>query len=244
MCSSNLHKTFLTERYPNDTPSKLWGRFESLPENPKLFNDLVSEMIIGSYWRNKYMFRSIYVSEQLSVKIYTTVYQANKQNIDREIYLRNKQAEKEAIEDSFKKDKEAREEKKKKELEILQEKKDDSIYYSTPQFMKTGLSQFQTPPEFPGGLIAFQRYIDQHLNRDVTVINKAPSGKYTVNVIYTIDIDGGLKDIKPLNNPGYGTKEEVIRVLENCPMWIPASEKGHKVKVRREQYITFYVAEE
>jgi hypothetical protein len=235
---------FLMQKYPNDDPFNSQVRFESIWDNPKLFNDLICEMIIGMEGMSKYALQSICGSATLANKIYTTIYHANKQRIDTQISLRKKQLEKEAIEDSLKKDKEAREEKKKKELEILQEKINDSIYYSTPHFGKVGLSQFRTPAEFPGGLIAFQKYIEYNINRDVPVINKAPSGKYTVYVTFTIDIDGTLKDIRTENDPGYGTKEEAIRVFKKSPPWIPASEKGHKVLFWHKQGVTFIVGEE
>lgn len=242
---------FLIQKYPNDDPFNLQVRFESIWENPKLFNDLICEMIIGMEGMSKYALNGICGSATLANKIYNTIYQANKQRIDAQIKQRENYLKKKAIQDSIKtiqdninEEKLKKEELKKKELELLQEKRDDSLYYSTPQFMKSELNQFQRSAEFPGGLIAFQKYIEQHLNRDVTVTNKAPAGKYTVHITYTIDIDGTLKDIQALNDPGYGTKEEAIRVLKNSPLWIPASEKGYKVKYRHAQEVTFYVAEE
>lgn len=80
-------------------------------------------------------------------------------------------------------------------------------------------------PEFPGGVEAFYKFIAKNYKMPNV---KRLSGKVYVN--YTIDTDGSIIDIKVLRDIGYGTGEEAIRVLQNCPKWKPAEQNGQKVR--------------
>lgn len=95
--------------------------------------------------------------------------------------------------------------------------------------------------EFPGGIKGWVRYLERSLNRDLPVNNRAPVGKYTVILNFMVDQEGNLFDIKALNNPGYGTAEEALRVLKNGPKWIPAIENGVNVVDEHRQAIVFVV---
>lgn len=48
---------------------------------------------------------------------------------------------------------------------------------------------------------------------------------------FVVEIDGKLGDIKIIRDIGYGTGEEAIRVLSQCPNWIPGELAGEKVRV-------------
>ena len=75
------------------------------------------------------------------------------------------------------------------------------------------------------------------------VDNGAPTAKYTVIVSFTVDTEGNLTDIKAENDPGYGTAEEAVRLIKVGPQWIPATQKGIKVKAITRQSVTFVVSE-
>lgn len=81
-------------------------------------------------------------------------------------------------------------------------------------------------PDFPGGLMEFYKYIGQNFK---TPDVKGLAGK--VFVTFVVEKDGSIKDVKVLGDIGYGTGEEAIRVLKNSPNWIPAEQKGRKVRV-------------
>ncbi|OIR12147.1 hypothetical protein GALL_63980 [mine drainage metagenome] len=102
----------------------------------------------------------------------------------------------------------------------------------------------QIPAEFPGGLPAWTKYLERNLNRDLPVENGAPPGKYTVYVTFIVDKTGGISDVQAENDPGYGTKEEAIRVIKKGPAWKPAIQNGRNVIYRHKQGITFVVSEE
>jgi len=101
---------------------------------------------------------------------------------------------------------------------------------------------YKKPPEYPGGLTAWQRYLERNLNRDLPVEHGARAGKYTVIVDFLIDDKGKIIKIYPENNPGYGTKEEAVRVIEKSTDWLPAIEENKPVLYKHRQSITFVVS--
>ncbi len=102
----------------------------------------------------------------------------------------------------------------------------------------------QIPAEFPGGLPAWTKYLERNLNRDLPVNNGAPPGKYTVVVSFIVDKNGGISEVQAENDPGYGTKDEAVRVIKKGPSWKPAVQNGRNVIYRHKQSITFVVSEE
>ncbi|MEO0065123.1 MAG: hypothetical protein RI983_449 [Bacteroidota bacterium] len=102
----------------------------------------------------------------------------------------------------------------------------------------------QIPAEFPGGLPAWAKYLERNLNRDLPVENGAPPGKYTVVVSFIVAKDGTISDVVAENDPGYGTKNEAVRVITRGPKWKPAVQNGRNVIYRHKQSITFVVSEE
>ena len=102
----------------------------------------------------------------------------------------------------------------------------------------------QIPAEFPGGLPAWTKYLERNLNRDLPVENGAPPGKYTVIVSFIVDKNGGISEVKAENDPGFGTKDEAVRVIKRGPNWKPAVQNGRQVIYRHKQSITFMVSEE
>lgn len=102
----------------------------------------------------------------------------------------------------------------------------------------------QIPAEFPGGLQGWTKYLERNLNRDLPVENGAPPGKYTVYVTFIVDKEGNISDVQAENDPGYGTKDEAMRVIKKGPKWKPAVQNGRNVIYRHKQGITFQVSEE
>lgn len=101
----------------------------------------------------------------------------------------------------------------------------------------------QIPAEFPGGIKEWQRFLERNLNSDLPTENGAPLGVYTVVVSFTVDTEGKVSDVKAENDPGYGTKDEAIRVIRKGPKWTPAIQNGRSVVYRHKQMITFKVSE-
>ncbi|MFY7965615.1 MAG: energy transducer TonB [Chitinophagaceae bacterium] len=102
----------------------------------------------------------------------------------------------------------------------------------------------QVESEFIGGSKAWSNFIIKNLNAEVPKDRAAPAGKYSVEVSFVVDKDGSVSNIKALTKNGYGTEEEVIRVLKLAPKWVPGYQNGVAVKSLKKQRITFVVEEE
>ena len=102
----------------------------------------------------------------------------------------------------------------------------------------------QIPAEFPGGINEWRRYLERNLNAELPTNNGAPPGRYTVIVSFIVDKEGGISDVQADNDPGYGTRDEAIRVIKKGPKWKPAVQNGRNVIYRHKQSITFQVSEE
>ena len=110
-------------------------------------------------------------------------------------------------------------------------KNNDPIFYTA-----------EKPAEFPGGPKGWTNYLMNNLDRDLPVKNKAVTGKYTIKLNFLVNKDGGVENVVAENNPGFGTAEEAIRVIEKGPKWIPAEQNGKKVNYLMKQVIVFNVA--
>lgn len=102
----------------------------------------------------------------------------------------------------------------------------------------------QVPAKFPNGIDGWIEFLQKNLKTNVPIKKKAPVGKYTVFVTFIIDPNGNVSAVQALNDPGYGTKEEALRVLSKSPKWQPATQNGKPVIYRHKQGITFQVIEE
>jgi len=102
----------------------------------------------------------------------------------------------------------------------------------------------QIEAKFPGGAGAWQKYLERNLNSNVPVDNGAPPGNYTVIVSFLVDKSGNISEVQPLNDPGYGTAAEAVRVIKKGPAWTPAVQNGRNVIYRQKQSITFQVSEQ
>jgi hypothetical protein len=82
-------------------------------------------------------------------------------------------------------------------------------------------------PEFPGGIIAFYKFIGTNF--------KVPSelkGSGKVFLTFMVEKDGSLSEFEILKDIGFGTGEEVIRVLKLAPKWIPGKKNNETVRVK------------
>jgi protein TonB len=102
----------------------------------------------------------------------------------------------------------------------------------------------QIEAKFPGGAGAWQKYLERNLNSNVPVDNGAPPGNYTVVVSFLVDKSGNISEVQALNDPGYGTAAEAVRVIKKGPAWTPAVQNGRNVIYRQKQSITFQVSEQ
>lgn len=88
------------------------------------------------------------------------------------------------------------------------------------------LGGVEVKPMFPGGMEEFYSYIGKNYNAPN---KRGLTGK--VFVRFVIEKDGTVTDIKIIRDLGFGTGEEAIRVLSECPKWIPGMQQGKPVRV-------------
>jgi periplasmic protein TonB len=96
--------------------------------------------------------------------------------------------------------------------------------------------------EFPGGVKAWTKFLQNNLKADVAANNGAPVGKYFVLVSFIVNKDGTLNNFTIEKNAGFGTGEEVVRLMKTSPKWKPAVQNGRVVSAVFRQPVTFAVS--
>ncbi|RZJ74579.1 MAG: hypothetical protein EOO45_08185 [Flavobacterium sp.] len=82
-----------------------------------------------------------------------------------------------------------------------------------------------TPAEFPGGLIAFNKFVSDNL-----ILRDTTAKDLKIYVSYVVDTDGGVDDVVVARDPGFGLGEEAVRVVKLSPKWNPALKEGKPVR--------------
>ena len=108
-------------------------------------------------------------------------------------------------------------------------------------FMRANSSPVVIPPSFPGGLAAWTKYLNRNIDKDVVKKHGGPPGKYTVVVSFMVVNDGNINTIHAQNDPGYGAKEEAVRLISKGPKWEPAMENGKPINFQHTITISFWV---
>ncbi len=98
-------------------------------------------------------------------------------------------------------------------------------------------TKVENEAEFPGGRDGWRRYLERSLQYPDAAQENGTQG--TVRVEMVVDKDGGITEVKALNDPGDGLAEEAERVIRKGPKWKPAEQNGRKVTYRFTQTVTF-----
>ena len=82
-------------------------------------------------------------------------------------------------------------------------------------------------PQFPGGIEKFYQYVGDNFDKpDVDDISKL-----TVIVLFVIEKDGSISDVRVARDPGYGMAKEALRVLKSLKIkWKPGYKDGEPVR--------------
>ncbi len=102
-------------------------------------------------------------------------------------------------------------------------------------------------PQFSGGPGGWKKFLRDSLRTDFLQENNAPKGKYAVTVSFVVGWSG-ISEVKALNDPGYGTAQEAVRLIKSTgakdgPGFDMAQLNGHMVNCRTKRTITFEVDE-
>jgi hypothetical protein len=107
-------------------------------------------------------------------------------------------------------------------------KKDEKINTETPIFYEDnviyGPAGISVYPEYKGGITPFYKYIKQNF-----IFNKRSKQlSDTLIATFIIEKDGKLDSINISKDLGFGTKEELIRILSSSQKWYPGEVNGKK----------------
>jgi len=86
--------------------------------------------------------------------------------------------------------------------------------------------EIEVKPKFPGGTVKFHQFIDKNYKKP----NKKPTLQGFLFANFIVEKDGSLSDIKVLRDIGFGTGEELIRVLKLSPKWKPGKQNNKQVR--------------
>lgn len=100
------------------------------------------------------------------------------------------------------------------------------------------LEEVDIKPEYPGGIMAFYNFIAKNYK---TPEEEGLNGK--IITTFVIETDGSISDIKVLQDIGYGSGAEVLKVLAMSKKWIPAKLNDVPVRVLYQFPITIQTAE-
>ena len=111
----------------------------------------------------------------------------------------------------------------------------------------------QKPAEFSGGINGWNRYLEQNLNiglgNTYIVVPKGQTqATATVVLSFVVNKKGKVLDVTAQStipeNVHPELIKEAIRMLKNCPKWIPAKHNGTLVNYRHIQSISWQIFEE
>ena len=95
-------------------------------------------------------------------------------------------------------------------------------------------------PEFPGGEVALDNYVNDNIEYTQQAIDNNTSG--TIRVSFVVDERGKVQNAHVISPPlGNGLDEQALRVVSKMPSWKPGKVRGKNVKTRLELPIAFQV---
>jgi beta-lactamase regulating signal transducer with metallopeptidase domain len=99
--------------------------------------------------------------------------------------------------------------------------------------------------KFPGGDMAWKKYLERHLDANVTAKDRAPAGVYTVQLQFIVLENGDIKNVAAIKSPEGcpSCANEAVKLIEKGPKWEPMSIDGKNVSSEQVQFISFVVAE-
>ncbi len=99
----------------------------------------------------------------------------------------------------------------------------------------------QVMPEFPGGMIALQKFMLKHLQQPDNI---EPGQKVVVRAKFVVDKEGNITEIDIIQSGRKDLDKEVIRVVKKMPKWKPGLQSGRPVAVYFNLPVSFVNNEE
>jgi protein TonB len=99
----------------------------------------------------------------------------------------------------------------------------------------------QIESEYPGGIAAWQRFLNRSLRYPAEAVDQGIEGFVTVQ--FVVDKEGNVSNVEAVSGP-QELRAEAARVIKKSGKWTPAIQNGHKVKSYKKQPIGFRIAVE
>jgi TonB family protein len=106
-----------------------------------------------------------------------------------------------------------------------------------PKQKDTAAKKDEKESEYPGGLSAWQRYLNRNLRYPDRAIKAGIQGMVVVSFI--VDTEGNIEDPMIWESIEYSLDEEALHIISESLQWIPAIQFGKKVKSYKRQPIAF-----
>jgi protein TonB len=104
-------------------------------------------------------------------------------------------------------------------------------------------TKVEVEPSFPGGDIAWERYIKKVIETNINkIVEENKPG--TCRLRFIVNVDGTVSDINILSMKGTKLAKVSVDAIAKGPRWVPAIQNGHKVNAYKEQPITFAIRED
>ena len=97
---------------------------------------------------------------------------------------------------------------------------------SQPQDTIYDFKEVEIKPEYPGGVEAFYKFIAKNFK-----VPEEEGLNGRIVTTFVIELDGSITDFTVLQDIGYGSGAEVLKVLSMSKKWIPAKLNDIPVRV-------------
>jgi hypothetical protein len=109
---------------------------------------------------------------------------------------------------------------------LFDEKKYNASRYDIPTPETKEAPTLPIDADFPGGDSSLSRYINKLINKTLIKQNQPTKTNFDVEVLLTVSKDGIVKSVDISKDPGFGIKDELIRLLMKSPKWKPGFVNG------------------
>jgi len=83
-------------------------------------------------------------------------------------------------------------------------------------------------PEFPGGVEALYKFVQQNIKYPQLAKENNITGR--VFVQFVVEKDGSVSNVRAARDIGGGCGAEAVRVVKSMPKWTPGKQRGKAVR--------------
>jgi protein TonB len=121
------------------------------------------------------------------------------------------------------------------EIPLKEKEANDSMANSS------GKKVVQVEAEFKNGKKGWQYYLERNLRIPDRLKNVLGQGAYKVVCGFFVNKTGGVEDIYVAESREWSADTEVLRIIKNSPLWVPAQEDGKPVYYHARQAVTLVI---